>query len=244
MICDKFNLEEKTLLENINLKDKKVLDVGCGNGRYAKILSPHANSYLGIDINKSDIAKAIKSNNFNNVKFKQLNVMNINELNEKFDIIILSLAFHEIDIKEQGIALKKMINILSDNGKIIILDPALDNCSFQTVWDIAYKEIDLFDHDKILKNSKGVLENAAKLNIIEIEKRIAVNIDFTFDSIYEITDMLIDSWNCDYLCWNIENKNRLKNLINDFVEKNNLFQNEKIELYDKLEMIVIIKGDK
>ena len=64
-IYDKFSLAEdyegkidKFLIPKI--KNKIVLDFGCGSGRYAKPLAPHSKKYFAIDVTKEKLSLAKK----------------------------------------------------------------------------------------------------------------------------------------------------------------------------------------
>ena len=55
--------EEKIkILELFNPKDKVILDVGCGDGRYSTILSETCKKYIGIDIDDEENIKRLLSN--------------------------------------------------------------------------------------------------------------------------------------------------------------------------------------
>ena len=65
------HIEEKKLLyEHINLEGKKVLEVGCGIGRWAEALHGKCKSFLGIDYTEDLIEIANKSYDFDDCKFQ------------------------------------------------------------------------------------------------------------------------------------------------------------------------------
>ena len=138
--------EKNKILELFNPEGKIILDVGCGNGRYSKVLSETCKKYVGIDIDEDLISRNNKNNKKDNVCFKTENIINYSS-EEKYDVIILSLAFHEISIKDQGLALLNMLSLLNKDGEIIILDPALKIDSFQGLYNIAYEYLKYFNHD-------------------------------------------------------------------------------------------------
>jgi len=113
----------KKLLKSINIKDKKVLEIGCHAGKLSLEIAKIANEVIGIDLAsnaiKIDKEKA-KKNEAGNVKFFVRNVENIN-LKEKFDIIISNIAFHVFKNKEK--VLKEMKKALKKEGILALSFP-------------------------------------------------------------------------------------------------------------------------
>ena len=97
------------------LKNKKILDFGCGWGGFLKQITK-AKLLTGIELREECI-------NYINKKIKKIEVTNnINNLNNKYDIITL---FHVLEhIPYQIETLKKIKKKLSKNGKIIIEVPS------------------------------------------------------------------------------------------------------------------------
>jgi ubiquinone/menaquinone biosynthesis C-methylase UbiE len=94
------------------LKNKKILDVGCGTGRWAKYLIGKNAQVYGIDISKSMLAVARKK-----VPTADLMVAYANKLpfkNNEFDLAISTLAFDHI--KNTKPALKEVARVLKPNS--------------------------------------------------------------------------------------------------------------------------------
>ena len=101
-----------------SVKNKRVLDLGCGYGencKYYKDLG--ANYVLGTDISQHMINMANIENKEENIDYKVLPMEELNTLNQKFDIVLSSLAFHYIK------DFKKLINdiyaILNEEGALV-----------------------------------------------------------------------------------------------------------------------------
>lgn len=242
MECDVKNLEEKTIKQTIDFKGKKVLEIGCSSGRYAEFIVPLCKKYVGIDINFDAIKEA--QNNFRNINCKFLcgDFISYNFQNEKFDIIVLCLTFHEIIAENQGIALLNILNLLEKNGKILIVDPTNDTNSFQALFNIGYNEFKLFNHNLDLQHSQWVLEKAEKQELIKLLDKKTLHIDFTFENEAEITDMLINDVDLNMLDWNAKNTARLSTYISDFINANHLKTPNGITVYDKLCISVFEKN--
>lgn len=212
---------------------QRILDVGCGDGRYSTILSNSCKKYVGLDINENIININNKNNTMNNVFYEYANIVSYNS-NEKFDIIILSLAFHEIDIKEQGLALVNIINLLEKDGKVIILDPTLDNDSFQALWNTAYENLKFFDHNYVVNHSKDVIAKAVEAGLCKIALKDKLSIPFEFSDFSEIMDMIVNDEEFELVQWNDLKRKALEDELRNFVKAN-----KNIVLYDKLDITVL-----
>ena len=85
-ISKKFVKELSNLFKTNNVK--KVLECGCGGGYLLYELSKEGFKCIGIDLSREMINYS-KQNYYNkNLKYFQLNWINLNKLNKKFDVII------------------------------------------------------------------------------------------------------------------------------------------------------------
>ena len=114
------NVEEKPALFALMppLDGKCILDLGCGYGENCKTFSEMgAKSVLGIDISEKMLSVAKEQNSLSNVRFKRLNMNNLAELDEKFDVVVSSLAFHYIEDFDALICSIK--NLMNDGGILL-----------------------------------------------------------------------------------------------------------------------------
>lgn len=101
-----------------DVKGKKILDLGCGHGendKYYKELG--AKSILGLDISTHMIDIANKYNKLSDIDYKVMAMEDIGQINDKFDIVISSLAFHYI--QDYNKLLKDIYNLLNKEGYLI-----------------------------------------------------------------------------------------------------------------------------
>jgi 2-polyprenyl-3-methyl-5-hydroxy-6-metoxy-1,4-benzoquinol methylase len=110
--------KRRIVQHNSILKNKKILDFGCGWGNFLKRIIK-AKSLTGIELRKECIDYIQKN-------IKKIYILNnLNSLNEKYDIITM---FHVLEhIPYQIETLKKLKNKLSKNGKIIIEVPCAND---------------------------------------------------------------------------------------------------------------------
>jgi len=100
-------------------ENDKILEIGCGMGGVLMPFKISGHDIKGIDLGK----KFIDLGNQFNLNLELLTIENLLSRSEKYDLIILS---HLIEhIPELELFLKKVIQLLNDNGKIFIAVPGL-----------------------------------------------------------------------------------------------------------------------
>jgi ubiquinone/menaquinone biosynthesis C-methylase UbiE len=115
MIYNEYNEMPATLSFLKNVKRKRILDLGCGTGIYAKILKKRGAIIQGIDISPKmiEIAKA----NVKGVEFRVGTVYNLPYKSKSFDIVVASLVVHYFaDLNK---AFKEVRRVLKDDGLFI-----------------------------------------------------------------------------------------------------------------------------
>lgn len=115
-----------------DLKDKTVLDLGCGGGENCiEFVRYGAKSILGIDVSSKmlDLAK----NRYKNekIEYQQLDLNCLDKIKQKFDLIYSSLVFHYISDYQKLI--KNIFNLLNKDGILLfsqehpIISATIDN---------------------------------------------------------------------------------------------------------------------
>lgn len=100
----------------INLKDKKILCIGCGTGEECEyFISRGALNVIGIDYSPNLIK--IAKNNFKNVEFIIMSANKIKFENSCFDFVFSSLVMHYID--DLNNVFSQVSQILKPGGKFI-----------------------------------------------------------------------------------------------------------------------------
>lgn len=127
-------------------KTIKILDCGTGTGTFAlSAIDYFTHHYPDIRLDMTLTDKAIShidrtrklfgsmldtgDISANAINYHTLDLTDIDNLRDKYDIIILGNIINEIDIAKYPQILKKLNNLLEDNGSIIMIEPALRELS-------------------------------------------------------------------------------------------------------------------
>lgn len=144
---DRYIKVKKEIKEIKGEKPLKILDVGCGKGRYIKNLISEMpdNKYYGVDISE-DVMKYIDNSE---VICKAGTLTQIPYENDEFDCVYSCEALeHAIDIES---SLNEMARVTKKNGKIIIVDKNKDKLGTMEIeeWEQWFDENELVE---VMKN--------------------------------------------------------------------------------------------
>ncbi len=181
-----YNYENKEYLEKLNLKDEswytdilnlvkkknpqKILEVGCGDGAFTRILNKNKIKTLSIDNSKTflDYAKKHGKSEFIQI---DLNKDELNTIKEKFDAVVLLDVLEHIKNKEKVISQIK--DRLKENGSFIFQCPNL----YCNLISVNYKHNPLNMIKKTLRGINGFFKYKFGIKINEITK-IKEGLDF------------------------------------------------------------------
>jgi 2-polyprenyl-3-methyl-5-hydroxy-6-metoxy-1,4-benzoquinol methylase len=139
----------KRVMRNISMiRNKNILDIGCGSGSFLFSAKEHSNNCIGVEINNSS-REYVRSNGIQVYP-------SLDEIDEKFDTIFLNHVLEHVENPSNLI--NRLKDKLSKNGKVIIEVPhgndALlthyncDNFKNFTLWS---EHLYLFTEDSFMK---------------------------------------------------------------------------------------------
>jgi SAM-dependent methyltransferase len=138
----------RKLLGKVNLKDKKILDAGCGDGRFCYSLKGKCLNVTGIDYS----AQAIRFAKAFNPKydFYTADLCKFS-LPKKFDYIVSIETLEHIELDKVGLFLKNIHKMLDKKGKLILTVPSKNV-------KVGSKHYQHFDVKSLEKNFNGLFK--------------------------------------------------------------------------------------
>ena len=112
----------KAILQKAKItSNDTVIDIGCGWGNLTREIATYSAHTIGIepDLNNLNSAKSIKtaySIEYLQGAFESLNC------SQKIDVVVSSLAFHQVKYSYKTTALKNVKNLLNKNGRFVLCD--------------------------------------------------------------------------------------------------------------------------
>lgn len=108
-------------------KNMRILELGCGGGRWCFNIAPYVNEVYGVDISHEAITVANTTKHqrkIQNVTFLEENVLDFSS-NLKFDIIYFSAILLYINDSDIQKIILKVSDMLTDNGYFIVRDTCM-----------------------------------------------------------------------------------------------------------------------
>lgn len=136
--------ESELLLNKIDFENKKILEIGCGIGRWAEVFHDKCDSYLGIDYSEDLIEIAKENYNYDNCHFQVLSASQLDTtdllVSAPFDIVIITgvlIYFNDDTIKK----MIKDLNSLCASNKTIYIRETLSFLETRLTLKISFLKI-------------------------------------------------------------------------------------------------------
>jgi ubiquinone/menaquinone biosynthesis C-methylase UbiE len=153
MKIDPENYEYKKIRQHLIIDNKKILEIGSGEGRITEYLIEPSNKIFAIDIDNEKLEKAKeKLSKFKNLKLligsgEKIDVLKFNY--NFFDIAVFSMSLHHL--KNITVAPSKVYDVLKEHGYLLILEPFPDGEVYQVV---SFYKNETKKIEKVIKNIK------------------------------------------------------------------------------------------
>ena len=224
----------------------EILIAGCGTGQQAMAWSAYKDSKIcAVDLSSESLAYAIrkaKEKNIKNINFYHLDLLDIELLNKKFDIIISTGCLHHMEKPEDG--LESLVNVLKPQG-LIYLGLYSKQARSEIEWTRKYiekRKIDVTEdnmrsfrtkilnsENKKLQSIRGLLDFFSLSNFRDLLFNYT---EHTYDFI-KIKELL-ESKKLNFIAFNEMNPDVKNSFKNHFPNENDEVN---LELWDKFEKI-------
>jgi ubiquinone/menaquinone biosynthesis C-methylase UbiE len=195
--------------------ERNILEVGCGEGRISALLASEASSYIAVDTDPKRLEQAMSD--YPEVDFRSGNGENLDFADKQFDAVIFTLSLHHQDCKQ---ALLEAFRVLKDDGRVVIIEPAIDG-EFQQFFNLFHDETVQLQNSiaEIKRSNFSLIKNDIFSIIVEfsdLEEMVA----YPFDrQMVKAEDRLLIEEKIRQISGSVENMRaiRLDNKLNIFL---------------------------
>lgn len=152
------------LTETLDLDGKRVVDVGCGDGAFSRLMTRHGAKVIGIEPNPEQLEKAMQADPAGGETYGQAQAEDLPMKGASKDIVVLVNSLHHVDVDKQRDALKEAARVLKDRGLVYICEPLAEGSHFQLMQPV---------HDETVVRAKAyeVIQGAAELGLAPVSEQ-------------------------------------------------------------------------
>ena len=119
------------MLELVDLKDRTVLDVGCGDGALTRFMTGCGAHVLGLEISPRQLEKALAAPRVGDERFERGVAQTLPAKDGSVDVVVFANSLHHVPVPEQSQALGEAARVLKDGGVIYVSEPLAEGPFFQ-----------------------------------------------------------------------------------------------------------------
>jgi SAM-dependent methyltransferase len=158
--------DAKRIVQYIPSSARKVLDAGCGTGRLAPYIQERGVEYVGID--PADLLLGKAKNNFPNLNFSQMNVLDLKFRSESFDGVLCINVLKHLHRHEVGKAFSEIVRVCRRGGTIIIRVPIIPETRSYAEYDDYITDQNL-EYEDIAFHGSDILSLASENSITVVD---------------------------------------------------------------------------
>ena len=191
------------LAEHVHLKDRVIVDVGCGAGGLVRFLRAAGASPIGVECGEAMIRQAREADTEYADAYLDGVGQDLPIEDDSADVVIFSYSLHHVPVEHMTAALAEAGRVLRAGGELVVLEPIAEGPGFETHRPIDDETVVRAHAQDTLDNGRpaGLTETASYryttaysyLDMAELEK-VLIDIDSerraAFESVKDEVDVL------------------------------------------------------
>lgn len=139
----------------VELKGKKVADIGCGDGALCRLMTRHGAQVIGVESSPSQLARARAHKPAGNENYTQGLGEDLTFEDDKLDLVVFFNSLHHIAIEDQDKALGEAARVLKPGGMAYICEPLAEGTHFELMQPV-------HDETAVRAAATGAINRAAE----------------------------------------------------------------------------------
>lgn len=122
----------QVMVESVALNGKRVIDVGCGDGSLARMMTKNGAHVLGVECSLRQLAKARAAQKAGDEEIVEGVGQALPAPDGAADVVVFFNSLHHIPAEFMGTALEEAARVLRPGGQVYVSEPVAEGLFFQT----------------------------------------------------------------------------------------------------------------
>jgi hypothetical protein len=123
----------EVLEELLPLRDRSLLEVGCGDGRIARALSARGARVVGLEISEEQVERARAADKGTGARYVVGRAESLPLEDGEVDVVVLIRSLHHVDPGDQLTALREAGRVVGEAGLVYVAEPLAEGSYFELV---------------------------------------------------------------------------------------------------------------
>jgi len=123
----------EVLTATVELADKKIVDVGCGEGDLVRLMTRHGAKVFGVECNPAQLEKAHAQKPVGNEIYHEGRAEALPFADGSLDLVVFFNSLHHVATDVMGMALSEAARVLKTGGQVYICEPVAEGPHFEVM---------------------------------------------------------------------------------------------------------------
>lgn len=146
----------EVLTATVELTDKKVVDVGCGEGNLVRLMTRHGARVFGVECNPAQLQKAHEQTPVGNEIYHEGRAEALPFDSASVDLVVFFNSLHHVDVDAMPKAMSEAFRVLKHGGHVYICEPVAEGSHFELMRPV-------HDETDVRAKAYDVIQNATSL---------------------------------------------------------------------------------
>lgn len=119
--------------ELLDLDGRRVIDIGCGEGKLTRTLARQGAEVFGIDVDETALTKARAALKGENATFMTAKGEDLPFEDGSMDVVVFSNSLHHIAVEKMPQALIEAARVLKPGGRLCVMEPLAEENYFEAM---------------------------------------------------------------------------------------------------------------
>ena len=152
----------------VDLKDRKIADIGCGDGSLVRLMARHGGKVIGVECNRQMLERARAAKPVGGEFYSEGVGEDLPFDDASLDLVVFFNSLHHVAMDQQDKALSEAARVLKQGGQVYVSEPIAEGPHFEMMRPV-------HDETDVRASAYKVIKAAKKHGLVEEHETIYIH---------------------------------------------------------------------